>query len=117
MFVRVLRAGRVLAYEHSAVVWHFHRADASDLQRQMRSYGVGFVAYVSKQLRDPAARWFFVRQAPRGAAFITRRWIREGEARRGGARFVFEELWGYLLGSLAYRRAQRAERASSQSPK
>ena len=112
IFVRVLRAGRVLAYEPSAVVWHFHRAEASELRRQMRSYGIGFVSFLMKQLRDPAARRFFVRLAPRAAMHVTRRSARDGRAAPGGAPFVFEELWGYVVGVLAYRKAQHAAKRS-----
>jgi GT2 family glycosyltransferase len=44
MFMRVILSGHRLAYEPSAIVWHFHRTNLAGLKRQMRSYGSGLTA-------------------------------------------------------------------------
>lgn len=55
-FVRVLRAGRSIVYEPSAIVWHIHRLAAEELRGHMYGYGVGLSAYIAKYLADPATR-------------------------------------------------------------
>jgi GT2 family glycosyltransferase len=44
MFMRVILSGHRLAYEPSAIVWHFHRTDLAGLKKQMRAYGSGLTA-------------------------------------------------------------------------
>ncbi len=110
MFVRVVRAGRALVYEPSAMVWHFHREDASELREQMRSYGVGMGAFVTKQLGDRAARSVFVRLAPRGAWDFARSWRHTGQSGAGTPTLAMAELWGIARGPVAYRKARRAVR-------
>ncbi len=110
MFVRVVRAGRALAYEPSAIVWHRHRTTRSGLQRQMHDFGLALGAYLAKHLRDPAVRTQLLRRAPRGMRHMVGRW-RDG--RRGGQRsagLVWTEIWGIARGPLAYRRGRRAVR-------
>ena len=65
-FVRVLRAGRAIAYEPSAIVWHRHRADRSALMRQMYGYGTGLTAFLTKNLLQPATRADVLRRVPSG---------------------------------------------------
>jgi len=50
MFYRVIRAGGVLVYEPSYMVFHEHRHSETDLQRQYFSWGLGFMAFVGKHL-------------------------------------------------------------------
>jgi glycosyltransferase involved in cell wall biosynthesis len=52
MFLRVLAAGHVLIYEPAAVVWHRHRADMAGLVTQVRSYGLGLGAWLTKVACD-----------------------------------------------------------------
>jgi cellulose synthase/poly-beta-1,6-N-acetylglucosamine synthase-like glycosyltransferase len=108
IFARLLRAGGILAYEPSAIVWHFRNAQDSELPRQMRSYGIGFATHVLKQLRDPAVRHGLVRQFPSIIGEITRRWFRHSRAVPRGREFVAAEISGWLLGPLAYHRSRRA---------
>ena len=74
MFYRVLRAGRPLVYEPGAAVFHDHRRDLPTLQRQYRSWGTGFGAFLVKSMQaDPTMRpalrgvaaWWFGYQARR----------------------------------------------------
>jgi GT2 family glycosyltransferase len=54
VFMRVILAGHRLAYEPSAVVWHVHRAELSQLSRQMTAYGSGCTAALTAiVLRNP----------------------------------------------------------------
>jgi hypothetical protein len=50
MFYRVIRAGGVLVYEPSYMVFHEHRHSETDLQRQYFTWGLGFMAFVGKHL-------------------------------------------------------------------
>jgi GT2 family glycosyltransferase len=44
MFMRVILSGHRLVYEPSAIVWHFHRTNLAELEKQMRAYGSGLTA-------------------------------------------------------------------------
>jgi len=108
IFVRLLRAGGVLTYEPSALVWHFHRALDDELRQQMRAYGIGFAAYVLKQLHDAKTRRAFIRQLPRRAWDHATLLRHDANSEQRGSGYAAAEVWGYLLGPLAYRRSRRA---------
>lgn len=72
MFLRVVRAGRALAYEPAAIVWHQHRGDDAGLLRQMFGYGSGLSAYMTKLVVQSTTRGDVLRRIPRGAALMTR---------------------------------------------
>jgi glycosyltransferase involved in cell wall biosynthesis len=62
IFYRLIRAGHVLVYEPSYMVFHEHRASKSALRRQYYSWGLGFMAFVEKNYRhDPSQRARFRR--------------------------------------------------------
>jgi glycosyltransferase involved in cell wall biosynthesis len=50
MFIRVMLAGLVIVYEPAALVWHSHRSDAGALSEQVRNYGSGLSAMITKHL-------------------------------------------------------------------
>jgi GT2 family glycosyltransferase len=50
VFVRTVLAGYAIAYEPAAIVWHEHRPELRQLQRQLFSYGVGLAAFATKYL-------------------------------------------------------------------
>ena len=58
IFYRVIRAGFTLVYEPRFMVFHQHRRDMKSLYRQYRrSWGLGFMCYVSKCMKhDPERR-------------------------------------------------------------
>ena len=57
IFYRVVRAGHPLAYEPNCAVFHEHRRDMKALRRQYWSWGLGFMAFVSKCYQtDPSQR-------------------------------------------------------------
>jgi glycosyltransferase involved in cell wall biosynthesis len=57
IFYRIIRAGHVLVYEPSYMVFHEHRASESGLRRQYYTWGLGFMTFVEKSYRnDPPQR-------------------------------------------------------------
>jgi GT2 family glycosyltransferase len=50
VFVRTVLAGYAIAYEPAAIVWHEHRPELRQLQRQLFSYGVGLAAFATKYM-------------------------------------------------------------------
>ena len=110
IFYRVLRAGATLVYEPQAAVYHEHRREIAALRRQYYTWGVGFMAYVSKSMQaDPAMR-------PRFRGIIGwwfRYQLRRLKARARGRepippRMILGEIWGGIVGlSGEYRRSKR----------
>ncbi len=113
MFLRVLLAGRAIAYESSAVIWHIHRSDSEALGRQMYNYGLGFTAYLAKHILDPSTRWQVLKRAPHGARHFIQLWSRLARAQRSPADAGYRraELRGMIAGPFAYWQARRSERA------
>jgi GT2 family glycosyltransferase len=117
MFVRVVRAGRAIVYEPSAMVWHHHRADDDSLRRQMFSYGTGLTAYLTKLLSQPDTRGDVLRRVPLGMRRMAR--IRGTTAERLHGRVapprgaLLREFAGFAVGPLLYRRALRLARSSA----
>jgi glycosyltransferase involved in cell wall biosynthesis len=71
IFYRVLRSGRPMVYEPSYCVYHEHRETMAQLTRQYWTWGLGFMAFMTKVRRhDPAMggrqrmllRWWFLDQ-------------------------------------------------------
>jgi hypothetical protein len=111
--VRILRAGRALAHEPSAIVWHRHRAEAGTLRKQMHDYGLGLGAYLTKQFIDRDARAQLLRRSPRGVLHMLSLWRNAGGSTQGGdLDLVIAELSGIARGPLAYRSARRADAGS-----
>jgi GT2 family glycosyltransferase len=117
IFVRVLRAGRAIVYEPSAMVWHHHRSDDEALRRQMFGYGTGLTAYVTKLLLQPATRADVVRRVPLGVRRLAM--IRGTTAERLRGRVdpprgaLLREFAGFAAGPLLYRRARRVARSTT----
>jgi GT2 family glycosyltransferase len=113
-FVAVLRAGWVLAYEPSAVVWHHHRSDLEGLRRQMFGYGTGLSAFVTKHLLDRRSLVDVLRRIVPGVVRLTgalRTASRsEGSALAAPRGLVLNEIRGMACGPFLYLRARRAVR-------
>jgi GT2 family glycosyltransferase len=98
LLLRLLAGGGRLAYEPSAVVWHWHRAEALQLRRQATGFGRGFTAMLTAAvLNDPRHLHGLVRMrrggadaSSTGSGAVTPSWL--GRARR----------LGELSGPLAY---------------
>jgi GT2 family glycosyltransferase len=116
MFLRILLAGRAIAYESSAVIWHIHRPDSKALGLQMYNYGLGLTAYVVKRMLDRSTRWQVLKRAPHGARHLIQLWSRARAAQNGlprsaaNAGYIRAELRGMIAGPFAYWRARRLER-------
>ena len=109
-FVRVLLSGRALSYEPAALVWHEHRSDDDALRRQMRAYGKGLSAYLTKYLLSPRTAFDVARRVPHGLRHAVRLKRRSDDAgtRSGASRgLLVAEIRGLLEGPLAYWRARR----------
>jgi GT2 family glycosyltransferase len=111
IFVRVLRAGRSLVYQPSAIVWHRHRSDAAALRDQMRDFGTGLGAYLTKQCADRSVRADMLRNAGRGALHLAQHWRHARTSDSTSASLVCAELIGLACGPFALRRGRRRARA------
>ena len=115
IFYRVIRAGHPLVYEPRFLVFHQHRRDMKSLFVQYRrSWGLGFMCYVSKCLKnDPERRvnlirlilWWFVNLL----FYFQRHLRRKLQGRRHFPPSLFlGELWGGAIGLLGgYSRSRR----------
>ncbi|MCW2639812.1 MAG: glycosyl transferase family 2 protein, partial [Dactylosporangium sp.] len=71
-FTQVLRRGGTIAYQPSAVTWHYHRRDLDGLRRQMVGYGAGLTAaYLSLVLADPKVLVPLIRLVPTALRDLT----------------------------------------------
>ena len=116
IFVRVLRAGRSIAYEPAAVVWHHHRADREALLGQMFGYGTGLSAFLTKCLLQRDTRRELLGRVPLGVRRMagirstTRERLTEPAAAPRGA--LLREFLGFGAGPLLYLQARRALRTA-----
>ena len=116
IFVRALLAGRALVYEPSAIVWHVHRSEADELVTQMRSYGLGLAAYLTKHLAHPRTGLRMFARMPFAvlhACSMLRRGQDPSVDVSTGAPvpgLVAAEVRGMLGGPLAYYRGRRLAR-------
>ena len=111
-FVRILRAGRSLAYQPSAIVWHYHRSDSRELRGQLFRYGAGLTAFVTKYLCDSRTSWEVLVRVPTGIRQISHMWSPAAIGSRAPVAFVLAELAGMVAGPLAYGRGRRHSRRS-----
>jgi glycosyltransferase involved in cell wall biosynthesis len=115
MFYRIVRAGHALIYEPRLLVFHQHRREMKALRFQYRrSWGYGFMCYVSKCIEtDPERRvnltrliaWWFVR----GLADLLRHSRKKLRGERHVPPTIFiGELYGAVIGLFGgYARSQR----------
>ena len=115
VFVRVLRAGRPLVYEPSAIVWHVHRGEPRSSRRQLFFYGAGLTAFLTKHLLDARTAQAILGRVSPGARRMWGLW--RAAAVEGGApiRLVLTEAAGMAVGPFAYlcgrRRLRRGGKA------
>jgi GT2 family glycosyltransferase len=116
MFVRVILAGRTIAYEPSAIVSHVHRADLAQLSRQMVAYGSGCTAALTAiVLRHPRARLELASRLVSGVLriFAIRDRVHGNASLPSG--LMRQEFRGMLLGPWRYYRGRRALPRDSQA--
>jgi GT2 family glycosyltransferase len=111
MFVRLMLAGLVLVYEPAAVVRHTHREDAQTLAAQVRSYGSGLSAMITKHLLlDRPSRIRILRRAVPGLRHLFS--ARSDKNARKSAQYPRHltrlELLGIASGPSRYLRGRRA---------
>ncbi|HZT53973.1 MAG TPA: glycosyltransferase, partial [Gaiellaceae bacterium] len=112
IFVRVLLAGHALSYEPAALVWHEHRVEPAELERQMYSYGKGLAAYLCKYLLAPATGRELASRILPGARHLWRVFSRggaAGEKAELSAVLRRAELRGLLAGGAAYLAGARTQ--------
>ena len=104
MFYRVVRAGHIILREPKMVVYHQHRREYAELRRQMWTWGLATMAFISKcyrnePLRRPKIRrwvaWWFARHVSRILAPYVR-----GDRKRSPSGLVMAELFGGVVGLL-----------------
>jgi len=65
VFSQILSNGGSVVYQPTAVTYHFHRREQSELERQMIGYGSGLTAYyTSMVVSHPALFWRMLRLIP-----------------------------------------------------
>ncbi|MEI6622599.1 MAG: glycosyltransferase [Actinomycetes bacterium] len=70
---RIIFGGGVVVYEPQAVVRHYHENDSAATAHQMRNYGVGFSAFLTKQfLHTPGAARQILALTPTGVMTMAR---------------------------------------------
>lgn len=112
-FFRVITEGYTLVYEPAAIVHHTHYRDYSALQRQVKGYGVGLTAFLTKALLDqPHLMLDLITKLPRGLAYALR--ADSGKNRKKGADYPEEltalERHGMIAGPAAFVRSRLAAR-------
>ncbi len=121
IFYRVIRAGHPLVYAPRQLVFHEHRRTLSGLRRQYHSWGLGFMAFVTKTYRTDPPRRPRLRQLVRWWFKYQLRQLRESLRGRHvlGPRMILAELGGGLVGLLGeYARSeQRIRRIRRQHEK
>jgi GT2 family glycosyltransferase len=63
IFIRVITSGHRLFYEPAAMIWHRPHPDMSALQREVRTYGLGLGAWMTKVACDPVLAPMALRRA------------------------------------------------------
>jgi GT2 family glycosyltransferase len=111
--IRLLQAGRALAYEPRAIVWHRHPDSEPRLRRQVFDYGTSLGAMLTKQLVTGPDRLRMISRAPRALRYFIHPDSRKNAGR--GASFprtlsLLERL-GLCYGPVAYAISRLAGRS------
>ncbi|MEM8534949.1 MAG: glycosyltransferase [Chloroflexota bacterium] len=107
-FFEVISRGYLLVYEPGAMVYHYHRRDYRDLERQLFGYGVGFVAFVIKCILDePRRLQDLMRKIPRGLWYaLNPHSAKNARKQRNYPKALTQlELHGMAYGPFAYLRS------------
>jgi cellulose synthase/poly-beta-1,6-N-acetylglucosamine synthase-like glycosyltransferase len=100
IFYRIVRGGFVLVKEPELLVWHQHRQELKQLRHQMYTWGLGTMAYASKNYRsDKLNRNRFRWTILVWFRSILRLALSSGLEQRGWSRDLARaELWGGIVG-------------------
>ena len=120
IFYRVLRSGRPMAYEPRYAVYHEHRETIPQLRRQYWTWGLGFMAFLTKSRRHDVGlkgkqnaiiRWWLLDKLGALVAAASRLRYRE-------LCFLMSELWGGIVGMAGEydRSLKRAQKIREELP-
>jgi glycosyltransferase involved in cell wall biosynthesis len=109
LFLRLFRQGRTAVYRPAAIVHHGHRRGYEELRAQIRDYGVGMAAAITRTVvNEPAAALELARRVPRVAHYVLS--ARSPKNRSRGPDYPAglrrAELAGLALGPFAYARSR-----------
>jgi GT2 family glycosyltransferase len=109
-FFRVIINGGTLIYTPAAIIYHQHRRDMKSLRKQMYGYGLGFTAYLTKNLcAKPQLIFDLSRKIPYGLVKLLQFRI-YGHSRKEqyySKELVRLEQKGMLYGPIAYFQTRR----------
>ncbi len=108
-FAELMFDGHRLVYEPRALVWHTHVDDQAQMHSKMHSYGIGFSAYLTKQLVQGSGRRLqMLRVVPAGLAYALRPHSRHDPRRttHSSRSVLLAELRGMARGPWAYFRSR-----------
>ena len=111
LFLRLLRRGHTAVYRPEAIVHHRDRRGYDELRAQIRDYGVGMAAAITRTVaKDPVAALELARRGPRVAHHLLSSRSSKNSKRGDGypADLRRAELAGLALGPFAYVRSRRA---------
>jgi hypothetical protein len=110
-----------VAYEHAAVMWHYHRPDVASLNKQLHGYSVGLTAFYAALLRKrPGTIFGLLRLLPAAGGYLTGGGGGPAEEPAGpppelAAQLDRRQLQGMLSGPLAYARSRRVQRRAGRA--
>jgi GT2 family glycosyltransferase len=113
-FVRLLLVGQPLGYQPAAYLWHHHRPSPEAFRGQMRDYGTGLAAWLTKVALDPTARPVALRRAPGAVRHLFRLHRREAGAGVPMSLSLLK-VRGAAAGPIAYLRARRVVRRAGRA--
>ena len=108
-FLEIILSGHRLVYQPAALLRHQHRRDYAGLRRQVRGYGVGLGAYLTKLVLDHPDRLpELLRRAPVGLRHALSPNSTKNRKKQGSypAELTRLELLGLVQGPLAYLRSR-----------
>jgi O-antigen biosynthesis protein len=119
-----LLAGYEIAYEPAALMWHHHRKDLVELNRQLHGYSIGLAAFYAALLhRRPSVLPALLKLLPDVARYLRTSaspapaplelMVEADTAAEGAlAKLDRRHIWGMLKGPTAYLRSVRTQRRS-----
>jgi glycosyltransferase involved in cell wall biosynthesis len=118
MFIRLVLSDRILAFEPTALIRHQHRASGEALRTQIRTYGSGLSAMITKQLMSDRDGWKRVaRRIGPGVSHLFRPSSNKNIRKSSNypLRLTLTEWYGVALGPWLYFRGRRAVRKRRRS--
>jgi GT2 family glycosyltransferase len=113
MFIRLVQADRILAFEPAALVRHQHRGSGKALRTQIRNYGSGLSAMMTKQLLSDRTSWkLILRRLGPGLSHLVRPTSVKNSRKSPSypVQLTVTEWYGVALGPWLYLRGRWAVR-------